>query len=207
MRGFIRRRGQSWELRVYLGRDPVSGRERYATRSMRGSRRDAERLLREMVAAAEAGVRAPCRGLTARPAGRGDGLARLVLIGPPRHLNPTATPSPAHLRPQLRSCAHQLRNAGLWSEYPCGRSGYRTEVQLRRLPRRRDGAGQLALGSRGGVIDAPPFRRHELGHQHQSAAAGGHDFHAGLMTPSRSERPSSRAARRLRRSACCRWCR
>jgi integrase len=56
MRGFIRRRGQSWELRVYLGRDPVSGRKRYSTRSMRGPRRDAERLLREMVAAAEAGV-------------------------------------------------------------------------------------------------------------------------------------------------------
>jgi integrase len=41
---------------VYLGRDLVSGRKRYSTRSMRGPRRDAERLLREMVAAAEAGV-------------------------------------------------------------------------------------------------------------------------------------------------------
>jgi hypothetical protein len=56
MRGFIRRRGASWELRVYLGRDPVSGRKGYATRSVRGPRRDAERVLREMVAAAEAGA-------------------------------------------------------------------------------------------------------------------------------------------------------
>lgn len=56
MKGFLRRRGSSWELRAYLGRDPVSGRKRYATRSVRGPRKDAERVLREMVAAAEAGA-------------------------------------------------------------------------------------------------------------------------------------------------------
>lgn len=56
MQGFIRRRGASWELRVYLGRDPVSGRKRYATRSVRGPRRQAERVLRGMVTAAEAGA-------------------------------------------------------------------------------------------------------------------------------------------------------
>jgi integrase len=56
MKGYIRRRGPSWELRAYLGRDPVSGRKRYATRSVRGSKRAAERVLRDMVAAAEAGV-------------------------------------------------------------------------------------------------------------------------------------------------------
>ena len=52
----MRRRGPSWELRVYLGRDPVSDRKRYATRSVRGSKRRAERVLRDMVAAAEVGV-------------------------------------------------------------------------------------------------------------------------------------------------------
>jgi integrase len=56
MRGSIRRRGSGWELRVYLGRDPVSGRQRYASRTVRGSRPLAERALREMVAAAEAGA-------------------------------------------------------------------------------------------------------------------------------------------------------
>src|SRR5829696_5808456 len=56
MKGFMRRRGSSWELRAYLGRDPISGRKRYATRSVSGLRRDAERMLREMVAAAEAGA-------------------------------------------------------------------------------------------------------------------------------------------------------
>lgn len=55
VRGSIRRRGASWQLRVYLGRDPVSGRKRYTTRSIRGPRRDAERVLRQMVTAAEVG--------------------------------------------------------------------------------------------------------------------------------------------------------
>ena len=56
MKGYMRRRGPSWELRVYLGRDPVSGNKRYATRSVHGSKRAAERVLRDMVSAAEAGV-------------------------------------------------------------------------------------------------------------------------------------------------------
>ena len=33
MRGFIRQRGRSWELRAYLGTDAVTGRKRYAIRS------------------------------------------------------------------------------------------------------------------------------------------------------------------------------
>jgi hypothetical protein len=56
VRGSLRRKGPSWELRVYLGRDPISGRKRYATRNVRGPRRQAERVLREMVTAAEAGA-------------------------------------------------------------------------------------------------------------------------------------------------------
>jgi hypothetical protein len=52
MRGFIRRRGPSWELRVYLGAHPVTGRKQYATRSVRGPREHAERVLRDMVLAA-----------------------------------------------------------------------------------------------------------------------------------------------------------
>lgn len=56
MRGSMRRRGSSWELRVYLGHHPVTGAKRYATRSVRGPRADAERILRQMAAAAEAGA-------------------------------------------------------------------------------------------------------------------------------------------------------
>ena len=56
MRGFIRRRGEAWELRVYLGQDAVTGKKRYATKSVRGSRREADRVLARMVADADQGT-------------------------------------------------------------------------------------------------------------------------------------------------------
>jgi integrase len=59
MKGFMRLRGASWELRVYLGHDPLTGKKRYATRTVRGGKREAQRALAEMVTEAE-------RGLTAR---------------------------------------------------------------------------------------------------------------------------------------------
>jgi hypothetical protein len=34
MRGFMRQRGQAWERRVYLGADPVSGKQRYSSKSV-----------------------------------------------------------------------------------------------------------------------------------------------------------------------------
>lgn len=47
MRGSIRQRGQnSWQLRVYAGVDPATGRERTATRTVRGGIRTARRELR-----------------------------------------------------------------------------------------------------------------------------------------------------------------
>ena len=39
----MRRRGKSWELRVYLGRDAVSGKKRWATRTVRAGNREAQR--------------------------------------------------------------------------------------------------------------------------------------------------------------------
>ena len=43
MNGSRRQRGQnSWELRVYDGVDPDTGKERYATRTVRGSRVEAQ---------------------------------------------------------------------------------------------------------------------------------------------------------------------
>ena len=56
MKGLIRQRGTSWELRVYLGRDPLTGKKRYASRTVRGGRRDAESALAEMVTEAERGM-------------------------------------------------------------------------------------------------------------------------------------------------------
>jgi integrase len=59
MKGFMRQRGASWELRVFLGPDPLTGKKRYATRTVRGGKREAQTALAEMVTEAE-------RGLTAR---------------------------------------------------------------------------------------------------------------------------------------------
>jgi integrase len=61
MKGFMRQRGPSWELRVFLGYDPLTRKQRYASRTVRGGKRDAQRALAEMVTEAE-------RGLTPRSA-------------------------------------------------------------------------------------------------------------------------------------------
>ena len=45
MRGFIRRRGDAWELRVFLGVDAVTGRKRYVNKTVRDGRREADREL------------------------------------------------------------------------------------------------------------------------------------------------------------------
>jgi len=50
MSGHLRARGDKWELRVYVGRDPISGRKKYLTRSVSGGKRDAQRALAQMVA-------------------------------------------------------------------------------------------------------------------------------------------------------------
>ncbi len=49
MRGHLRRRGDAWELRAFAGRDPVSGRKIYRTRSFHGGRRQAEDALGKFV--------------------------------------------------------------------------------------------------------------------------------------------------------------
>lgn len=49
MRGHMRRRGDAWELRAYAGRDPVSNRHIYRTRTFRGRKRDAEDALAKFV--------------------------------------------------------------------------------------------------------------------------------------------------------------
>jgi integrase len=56
MQGFMRQRGSSWELRVYLGRDVITGRRQYATQTVRGGKREAQRTLAAMVTEADRGV-------------------------------------------------------------------------------------------------------------------------------------------------------
>ncbi len=55
MTGHIRKRGDAWELRVYVGVDAVTGKKRYATKSIRGGKRDAERALVEFAVDAQRG--------------------------------------------------------------------------------------------------------------------------------------------------------
>lgn len=69
MKGFMRQRGKSWELRVFLGHDPLTGKKRYATQTVRGGKREAQRKLAEMVTEAE-------RGLTSRTTATDGGVAR-----------------------------------------------------------------------------------------------------------------------------------
>ena len=56
MKGFMRQRGESWELRVYLGRDPVTGKKRYSTKTVPGGKREAQRTLAAIVTDAERGL-------------------------------------------------------------------------------------------------------------------------------------------------------
>jgi len=49
MRGHLRKRGEAWELRAYAGRDTVSGRPIYRTRTFRGGKCDAEDELAKFV--------------------------------------------------------------------------------------------------------------------------------------------------------------
>lgn len=55
MRGHLRRRGEGWELRVYAGRDSSTGRKRYVTRTVRGTKRQAQSALAALVTELERG--------------------------------------------------------------------------------------------------------------------------------------------------------
>jgi integrase len=49
MKGHVRRRGNSWELRAYVGVDPTTGRPKYLTRTFRGGKREADEALARFV--------------------------------------------------------------------------------------------------------------------------------------------------------------
>jgi integrase len=49
MKGHVRRRGNSWELRAYVGVDPTTGRAKYLTRTFRGGKREADEALARFV--------------------------------------------------------------------------------------------------------------------------------------------------------------
>jgi integrase len=59
MRGHIRKRGDAWEVRVDLTRDPVSGKRRQLSRTVRGRKRDAEAVAASLISQNEAGIDTP----------------------------------------------------------------------------------------------------------------------------------------------------
>ena len=57
MQGNIRQRGPtSWEVRVYVGRDPATSRKRYVTKTVRGGKRDAQRALTTLLHGVQEGA-------------------------------------------------------------------------------------------------------------------------------------------------------
>ena len=55
MKGHVRRRGNSWELRAYVGVDPTTSRAKYLTRTFRGGKREADEALARFVAEVSGG--------------------------------------------------------------------------------------------------------------------------------------------------------
>jgi integrase len=65
MRGHIRQRAKgSWSIVVELGRDPATGKRRQQWHTVRGTKKDAERVLRELTDAAEKGIQIKPHKLT-----------------------------------------------------------------------------------------------------------------------------------------------
>src|SRR5580700_8189012 len=62
MRGSMRQRGDGWELRVYRGRDPLTGRKRWTSRTVHGGKREAERALNALIAEFDDQPIAPSNG-------------------------------------------------------------------------------------------------------------------------------------------------
>lgn len=62
-RGSIRARGKtSWEIRVFLGTNPETGKSEYASRTVRGTRRDAEMALTQLLKGVDDGAVTPRSG-------------------------------------------------------------------------------------------------------------------------------------------------
>lgn len=55
MAGHLRKRGQSWELVAFSGRDGLTGKKRYVSRSVKGTKREAEAALARLVTEVEDG--------------------------------------------------------------------------------------------------------------------------------------------------------
>jgi integrase len=101
VRGHLRRRGDAWELRVFVGRDPITQRKKTVTRTFRGTKRAAESELSKLVA----GV--ACGGLSAQDTTVGDLVDRWFAMAE-TELSPSTVRGDerlirTHIRPALGS--------------------------------------------------------------------------------------------------------
>ncbi|HXQ43199.1 MAG TPA: Arm DNA-binding domain-containing protein [Acidimicrobiales bacterium] len=64
MQGHIQRRGDSWRVTAYLGRDESTGKKRYAQRTVRGTKSDAQSALARLVTEVNDGRYASAGSLT-----------------------------------------------------------------------------------------------------------------------------------------------
>ena len=123
MRGHLRKRGDAYELRAYAGADPVTGRQKYVTRTFRGSKREAEEALAKLVTEVSSG------GFAAQDTTLADLLDRWLDLARPElspttlrtyegnirgYIKPTLGKVPlARLRPaQLDAFYKRLRDGG-----------------------------------------------------------------------------------------------
>ena len=67
MRGSLRERQPGvWQVRVCAGRSPVDGQWRYVTKTVRGGKREAQRVAAELIAEVEQGLAPLVRGTVAQ---------------------------------------------------------------------------------------------------------------------------------------------
>ena len=59
MKGHLRRRGNTWELRAYVGIDPIANRQQYLTRTFRGGKREADEALARCTTEVSGGATPP----------------------------------------------------------------------------------------------------------------------------------------------------
>ena len=100
MRGSIRKRGtNSWEIRIYAGTDPDTGRRRQLSRTVCGSRTQAQRELRALAAFANV---APTAGAKAM---LGELLDRWFAVNEPNWAATTVRSTPFDHRPPAQAQA------------------------------------------------------------------------------------------------------
>ena len=66
MKGYMALRGKGFRLMVYLGRDPVTGKKQYKTETVRGTKREAQRRLAQMVTEVDKGITIKPKRITVR---------------------------------------------------------------------------------------------------------------------------------------------